>query len=216
MKWEISDKTIDSEFVAEVERLSIQNLSDCYQCGKCSAGCPICPDMDYSPNQVIRLVQLGLREQVLSSSAIWLCASCQTCTVRCPKEIDIAKIMDTLRIISHIEDKNRDFKLGQFLKKTAQRTYQGILDTFEMNITSNLKTFSKVFLQSIRQYGRLSETGLFMNYNINSGFLMTNALKAPVLFMKGKVKVAPPNLKSLDRVRRIFDRIEELQKIEEH
>ncbi|HTU01480.1 MAG TPA: 4Fe-4S dicluster domain-containing protein, partial [Candidatus Sulfotelmatobacter sp.] len=71
----------------------------CYQCGKCTAGCPLSASMDLMPNQVLRLLQLGEHEQVLQSSTIWQCASCLTCASRCPKEVDPARVMEALRTV---------------------------------------------------------------------------------------------------------------------
>ena len=76
-----------------------EEIFDCYQCYKCSAGCPISFDMDLLPHQIIRSVVFNQKEKALSSKTIWLCASCETCTTRCPNEIDIAKVMDVLRQI---------------------------------------------------------------------------------------------------------------------
>lgn len=90
---------IRNEFVRKIEELSEQNLLGCYQCGKCSAGCPSAPFMDLLPNQVIGLAQLGRKEEVLNCKTIWLCASCFTCSVRCPKGIDLAQVMEAARQI---------------------------------------------------------------------------------------------------------------------
>ena len=98
MKIELKGE-IRNKFVKKVEELSGQNLLACYQCGRCSAGCPSAPFMDLLPNQVIRLAQLGMKEEVLSSKTIWVCASCFTCFVRCPKGVDLAKIMEAMRQI---------------------------------------------------------------------------------------------------------------------
>lgn len=83
----------------EIEELSGQNLFACYQCGKCSAGCPIAFAMDLLPHQAIRLLQLGMAEQVLNSKTIWCCVACLTCTTRCPKGVDVAKVMEAARTI---------------------------------------------------------------------------------------------------------------------
>ena len=93
----ISRQTIRSPFVAKVEELSGQNLLACYQCGKCSAGCPAISQMDLLPNQVIRYAQLGFTDELINSKTIWICASCLTCNIRCPKGINIAEIMEALR-----------------------------------------------------------------------------------------------------------------------
>ncbi len=86
-------------FVKKVERLSGQDLLACYQCGKCSAGCPMAKHMDILPNQVIRFAQLGMKEELLNSEAIWICVSCMTCNTRCPKGVKIAEIFEALRQI---------------------------------------------------------------------------------------------------------------------
>ena len=99
MRQKITMKDLDSEFYRQLEEISGQNLMDCYQCGKCSAGCPVAESMDILPNQIIRLAQLGLLEEALNSKTIWLCASCIICTSRCPKGVDIAKIMEGLRVM---------------------------------------------------------------------------------------------------------------------
>ena len=83
----------DQDFFAE----SGIQVQDCYQCQKCSAGCPVAFAMDYKPNQIMQMVSLGMKDRVLSSKTIWVCASCYTCSTRCPNDIDIAKVMDWLR-----------------------------------------------------------------------------------------------------------------------
>ena len=86
------------ELVKEVEELCGENLFGCYQCGTCSAGCPFVEEMDLSPDEVIRYLILDKKE-VLNSKTIWLCAACYTCAERCPKDINITKIMEALRQI---------------------------------------------------------------------------------------------------------------------
>lgn len=99
MRTRISLDTIRGEFVSQVETISGQDLLACNQCGKCSAGCPVAFSMDLLPNQVIRLSQLGI-EDVLQSQTIWTCAACLTCVARCPKGIDLPRLMEALRILS--------------------------------------------------------------------------------------------------------------------
>ena len=86
------------DLVKEVEELCGENLFGCYQCGTCSAGCPFIDDMDLSPDEVIRYVILD-KQEVLNSKTIWLCSSCFTCAERCPRDINITKIMEALRQI---------------------------------------------------------------------------------------------------------------------
>ncbi len=99
MRINISKRKIKDPFVAKVEELSGQNLLACYQCGKCSAGCPAVSEMDILPNQIIRYAQLGFKDELLRSKAIWICASCFTCNARCPKGINIAEVIEAIREI---------------------------------------------------------------------------------------------------------------------
>ncbi len=97
MRTSISQKKIKDDFVKKIEEISGQKLLACYQCGKCSAGCPAVSEMDILPNQVIRFAQLGLKDELLESKSVWVCASCYTCNVRCPKGIKIAEVMEAVR-----------------------------------------------------------------------------------------------------------------------
>ncbi|RLC64021.1 MAG: heterodisulfide reductase [Chloroflexi bacterium] len=99
MRIQISIDKVRGPFVQQVEEISGQDLLDCNQCGKCSAGCPVVAAMDLLPSQVIRLAQLGM-EEVLESNTIWICASCLTCVTRCPKEVDLPRLMEALRQIA--------------------------------------------------------------------------------------------------------------------
>jgi heterodisulfide reductase subunit C len=100
MRTELSMNKVRGEFLETVEQLSGQSIWACYQCGCCSSGCPVGEEMDLLPNQMIRYIQLGLREELLASRTIWLCVSCFQCYAHCPRGIDISKIMDALRQMS--------------------------------------------------------------------------------------------------------------------
>jgi len=76
----------DQVLLDKIEKEAGTSINLCYQCGKCSAGCPVGFAMDYTPRQVIRLLQLGLVNEALSAESIWICASCETCSARCPRE----------------------------------------------------------------------------------------------------------------------------------
>jgi len=79
------------------------NVCKCYQCKKCSSGCPVAEYADLHPAQIMRAIQLGQVDIPLDHRFIWLCTSCQTCTTRCPQGIDVAAVMDELRIIARRE-----------------------------------------------------------------------------------------------------------------
>jgi len=96
MRTQISVNTVRGPFVRQIEDISGQDLLACNQCGKCSAGCPVVAAMDLLPSQAIRLAQLGM-EEVLESNTIWICASCLTCVTRCPKGVDLPRLMEALR-----------------------------------------------------------------------------------------------------------------------
>jgi heterodisulfide reductase subunit C len=184
MEWVLSSQILKSGFVEEVEKKSKQRLSDCYQCGMCTAGCPVIFYMDLTPNQVIRMVQLGMREKVLSSKTIWVCASCQTCTTRCPKEVDLAEIMDTLRQVARREG-----------RKAAVQEVQ---------------IFHKVFLENVRRYGRQYEMALVSNYNFESGRPFKDMNQAPKLFFRDKLKTLPKKI-DVRKMKRIFQKIASLE-----
>jgi heterodisulfide reductase subunit C len=99
MRTEISIDKVRGHFVRQVEEISGQDLLACNQCGKCSAGCPVVATMDILPSQVIRMAQLGM-EEVLECKTIWICASCLTCVARCPKGVDLPRLMEAFRQIA--------------------------------------------------------------------------------------------------------------------
>ena len=74
-----------------------ENVFKCYQCQKCTVGCPVADEMDVKPNRVLRLLQYGRDEAVLRSKTIWICAQCQTCVTRCPHNIDLPRMMDVAK-----------------------------------------------------------------------------------------------------------------------
>jgi heterodisulfide reductase subunit C2 len=102
----ITDRSV--EFLKKVSEMSAQMITRCDQCGVCSGSCPMVDEMDITPSQMMRMVQLG-QEEVLEKKAMWLCASCFTCTVRCPRGLDLSKVAEALRqitlrkAINHIE-----------------------------------------------------------------------------------------------------------------
>jgi heterodisulfide reductase subunit C len=99
MRLRLTAAMLENKLLERVETLSGQSLSSCYQCGRCSAGCPVVDEMDIVPSEVIRLLQLGQIDDVLSSKTIWVCASCLQCASRCPRGVEFSNICDALRAI---------------------------------------------------------------------------------------------------------------------
>jgi heterodisulfide reductase subunit C2 len=167
-------------FVDELaEKTGIQ-VRKCYQCGKCTAGCPMVPDMDFTPSQIMRLVQLGKREAALGSKTIWFCASCLTCTTRCPQEVKIAEVMDALRAMAYQE------------KKAHPAARKNV-------------AFLKAFLGSVRRRGRLHEVGMVMDYKTRARDFFADLLLAPKMFLKGKLKLFGKPVKDRRHMARIFE-----------
>jgi heterodisulfide reductase subunit C len=88
-----------AELLEQIESLSGQAISDCYQCGCCTSGCPIGEVMDPPPSKAIRLLQLGKADELLGSDGIWMCASCMVCGMRCPRGVDYARIAEACRAL---------------------------------------------------------------------------------------------------------------------
>lgn len=173
-------------FLQDVERRSGTPVSACFQCHKCSTGCPIAPEMDLLSSQVMRMVHLGQESAVLSSQAIWLCASCEACTTRCPMQIDVACVMDSLRIMA-VEAKVD-------LKNTRG------------------EQFNRSFLQSVARHGRVFELGMMLAYKLRSRDFLTDAEKTGKMFAKGKLSLLPKRSKCAGQVAELFRRAEEEEK----
>jgi len=85
-----------TDFISKVNTISGQNVGTCYQCGTCSG----IWEMDLLPRQLMRRAQLGMEESIINSKTAWICASCLSCTVRCPRGIDIARVMEAVRLLT--------------------------------------------------------------------------------------------------------------------
>jgi heterodisulfide reductase subunit D len=101
---DLTSAALDRSFLEAVDPL--EQLRRCIQCGTCSATCPTAYAMDYSPRQVWRMVQLGLRDEVLKSQTFWLCTTCKACQVRCPRGIDLMDAMISLKEVAFGQDVN--------------------------------------------------------------------------------------------------------------
>lgn len=162
-----------------IERVQA-DIRDCYQCGNCSAGCPAAFTFDYTPNQVMRMLQVGLVDRVLDSKAVQLCVQCLTCTARCPRNIDIAGIFEDLKTIA-----------------TAQ----------EREVPEHANTFNKAFMGAVARFGQLPELymmGMFYLGTMNPKMAMGDAGLAIPMVIKGKMQFIPRKAKGADEVSRIY------------
>ncbi len=154
----------DPAFTREVEERSGQNISTCYQCGNCTAGCPAGFVYDRQVSQIMRGVQLGLREQVLTSNAIWYCLGCSMCSQRCPNNIDVARVMETLRHMARHE--------GDVAVPKVEKFWLSFLDT-------------------VRAFGRTYEIGTMALYMLRSLRLTTDVDLAPAALKRHKLPFSP-------------------------
>lgn len=170
----------NTSFYHEVKAKSGTNFDLCYQCLTCTLGCPVAFAMDYLPNQIVRLVQMGLKQQVLTSSTIWLCANCEACATRCPNDVELLRLMDTLR-------------------EMALR--EGVAEK-EKVVTG----FHQVFLGNIRRWGKQNELPLVLQLKVKTKDFFSDLGSGIKMLLKGRLKLLPSRLKNLDEVRAIFQR----------
>jgi heterodisulfide reductase subunit C len=113
----LSDKTYDEEFIKKVEEISGENFHLCMQCGTCSGGCPMTEHMDIPPRKLMIMTHLGLKDKIMESNTPWICATCNTCTIRCPRGLELPKVMEAIRQLSLRGNKNyvEPFELPQDL-----------------------------------------------------------------------------------------------------
>ncbi|MEI6061551.1 MAG: 4Fe-4S dicluster domain-containing protein [Bacteroidota bacterium] len=159
-------------------------INKCYQCGKCSAGCPVATEMDYPPSLVMRMLQTdepNNYDKLLKSMSIWLCISCEMCLTRCPMEINIPALMDNMR------------QKSLRAKKTNPQA-------------NKIISFHKSFLDSINYTGRLYEMGLIVDYKMRTWALMQDVAVAPKMFIKGKLNPVPEVIKGRNKIAAIFGR----------
>ena len=123
MRVKLDTGKVRSDRIKKVEEVSCQNVYQCYQCGKCSAACPATPEMDMLPNQVIRYLQLGLDEKVFQANTPWICASCLQCMTVCPKGVDLARIMEAIRMLQLRKGQN-EIEIRKFPQEYLERAPQ--------------------------------------------------------------------------------------------
>jgi heterodisulfide reductase subunit C len=161
------------------------DASYCYQCGKCATGCPVAYAMDLTPTQLIHAVQLGLKDVVYNSNTMWLCAACQTCSTRCPQDVDIAEVLDTVKILMQ-----RDKKKPELV---------------------NVFKFNKRFLGNLKWFGRLYELGMVAMLKLTTFNFSQDLGMGIKMLKKGKFNLFP-RFKGSWAVRKILRRVKKQEK----
>jgi heterodisulfide reductase subunit C2 len=174
-----SDNHVDSGFGKQVAKESGVNISRCYQCLTCTLSCPLAFSMDYLPHQIVRMVQLDEKEKVLRSATIWACASCETCGSRCPNEINVPVVIDTLRHIAIRENVKP--------KKSV------------------VPIFHKIFLSSVRRFGKSYELGMLLELKLRTMDIFSDLFLGMKMLLKGKLTFLPAKIQRLHEVDYLFN-----------
>ncbi|MFQ5836314.1 MAG: 4Fe-4S dicluster domain-containing protein [Candidatus Bathyarchaeia archaeon] len=158
-----------------------ENVLDCIQCGVCTGSCPASWAMDYTPMQIIRMIHLGMKDLIFSSSTIWICAMCHTCATRCPRGIDLPQLMSTLKNIA-------------------------LRENIQAKVEVKPK-FHRSFAEIIKLRGRMHEPDLFMQITKKTDIknMLHNALLGLLLLRKGKLKLVASEVKQKDQLLAIFN-----------
>jgi heterodisulfide reductase subunit C len=169
---------LDLKFSREIKRLAGTDFYTCLQCRSCSGGCPFSDFMDYMPNGVMRLVQLGLKAEALSCNTIWICVGCHTCTIQCPMAIDIAAVMDALR-------------------ETALSEHVDVLEP-------DILAFHREVLNSIERHGRTHKLDIMLRYKLKKFDLLSDLDVGIRMLAKRKLDLTPSRVQDLHVVKRLF------------
>jgi heterodisulfide reductase subunit C len=168
----------DAAFAKQVAAESAQPIESCYQCGKCTAGCPTAYAMDLAPSQVMRAAQLGLKDLALGSSSIWLCAGCETCASRCPRDIDLSRVNKALTAICLRE--------GRVPKERG------------------VAAFHKSFLDSVSHWGRAHEFELVGILKTRTRKFFTDLDLGLAMVQHGKLAILPERIKDVRKIRKLL------------
>jgi len=160
-----SDIAVDSSLAEEILKRSGENVFLCYQCRKCASGCPSRMFMDSTPTELMRYVQLGMADEAMKGNTVWYCLSCQTCSARCPQGIDIAHVVDTIRILVQENKVKADAK--------------------------NARIFNWLWMKMLKYMGRIYEVGLTGALNLFIGRPFKDLPLGIKMIRKGKLRLLP-------------------------
>lgn len=169
---------LDLNFSKEVKRLSGTDFHTCLQCRSCSGGCPFSEYMDYMPNGVMRLAQLGLKAEALSCNTIWICVGCHTCSIQCPMAIDIPGVMDVLR-------------------------EKALAEQVEIR-ESDILNFHREVLNSIERYGRTHKLEIMLRYKLKTRDLISDWAVGMKMLAKRKLDLTPSKIERIGDMKKIF------------
>ena len=164
--------------IRRVEAISGVDLSVCYQCKKCTSGCPVAKLTKSPPSEIMRRLHLGAGDELLGSDIIWACVSCETCSARCPMGIEVAAVMDALRTLA--------------LEKKAKKQ------------EGNVPLFNRAFLSTVKMFGRSYDIAMIAAYKIGTLKLMNDTEKFPTMLKKRKIALLPPTGADRKTTKRIF------------
>lgn len=167
-------------FLCMVEEMSDVDLGACFQCQKCACGCPVSATTKSPPSEIIRRLQLGEEEKILTSDIIWACASCETCFARCPMGIDMASVIDALRVLA--------------LSKRVGAA------------KGNVPLFNRAFLQTVKIFGRAYDLAMITAYKIGTRTFTKDTEKFSIMLKKGKIALLPSKGADRKTVKQIFNK----------
>lgn len=166
------------ELINAVKEISGVDVRACLQCKKCTNGCPVTGMAKVPPSEIIRKLQLNIGDEIFNSDLVWMCASCETCFSRCPMKIDMAAVMDALRILA--ERKNAVTQEG------------------------NVPLFNKAFLRTVKMFGRTYDLGMIAAYKMGTSNYFQDADKFPMMLKKSKIALLPSLEADKKYIKRIF------------
>lgn len=172
--------------IDRVKALSGIDINGCLQCRKCTNGCPVSAFTSSSPSEIIKLLQLGAGEELLASEIIWTCASCATCFSRCPMEINMAEVMDALRVLAEARGAAKP--------------------------EGNAPLMNKLLLGTIKRFGRTYDLGAMALYKAGTASYAKDLDKLPTILKKRKIALLPARGADRKTVKRIFNSLDEARK----
>lgn len=177
-----------SEKIADVAHG--EAMYNCIQCGTCSATCPVSHYMDYTPRKIIAMVREGFKEEVLRSSTVWLCASCYSCTVECPKSIKITDVMYALK---------REAITGGYAPEKFPTP-----------------ALAESFFKQVKLNGRNSEGPLMMDVYMKTGIFkaFSNVKMAFKLWKNGRLSMKSEKIANRKDISKLLDSIEKVKEVD--